>query len=269
MACGYQEKSCLLFKYQAGISDLKDQDVYLSNHSTETVVWKCFAIPFSQSNLYYDSEQCLRIKFKTIQANYLHAEPNPWPSEKQLLKLADIASHEPVFADTAIQFIEDPNFGDPITRLNQILAFIDEVNSFNDQPYIYTNALYTHILSSAPSILWPTIQQVLGTLYYGTTHENSSLRSPRGISAVCGLELRVVYTALSSCYPMVLIPPEDIPLGSMAFHHASFSEYLIDPTQSQSFHISIEDIETYILKKLINIWQDFKKQSQEVPSRFT
>ncbi|XP_006456277.1 hypothetical protein AGABI2DRAFT_122188 [Agaricus bisporus var. bisporus H97] len=60
---------------------------------------------------------------------------------------------------------------------------------------------------------------------------------------------------------MVKIPPEELSWESMAFHHPSFCEYLIDYTRSQIFYISMENAETYIWRLLIKIWQDFRKFS--------
>jgi hypothetical protein len=185
--------------------------------------------------------------------------PKTWPSKEQFLKLAGAVSHQLEFATIAIQFLQDPHYGNPVECLDQLLALTDGVNPSDDQPFIYVDALYTHILNSIPSDMWPTTQKILGAFFYRAKQGISSLTSPMGVSAVLGIGLSAVYTALSGCSLMIQIPPENTSLGFMGFHHTSFCEYLIDLTRSKKFYISLEDVEAYILKLLINIWQDFKE----------
>jgi hypothetical protein len=190
-----------------------------------------------------------------------------WPSKEQFLKLAGAVSYQSVFATIAIQFIKDPHYGNPVECLDQLLALIDGVDLSDDQPFIYVDALYTHILNSIPSNMWPTTQKILGALLYSTKQDASSLTSSMSISAVLGIELSVVYTALSGCSLMIQIPPENASLDFMTFHHASFCEYLTDFTQSNKFYISF-DVEAHTLGQLMKIWQDFKEFSNGVPGEF-
>jgi hypothetical protein len=193
--------------------------------------------------------------------------PESWPSKEQLHKLAGAVSHQSSFAAMAIQFVKDPHHGDPVSSLDQLVALIDGVDPAADQPFIYADALYTHILTSVSSDMWPTTHQALGVLLYGTTQVSSAFWTPMGISVVLGIELSIVYAALGGC-SMIQMPPENAPVENVIFPHASFYEYLVDSTRSKTFHISLEDTRNQIWKLLIGIWQDFKQFSGGQPSEF-
>jgi hypothetical protein len=195
---------------------------------------------------------------QAISASCSENMPESWPSKEQLLKLAGAISYQSSFAALAIQFIKDPHHGNPISCLDQLIALIDRVDPADDQPFIYVDALYTHILTSVSSDMWPTTHQVLGVLLYGITQASEALQTPKGVSVVLGIELSAVYTALSGC-SMIQMPPENAPLENVVFPHASFYDYLVDSAQSKNFYISLDDTRDQVWKLLIVIWQDFKK----------
>jgi hypothetical protein len=269
LACGSPGKGCLVFRHQANASDLAYHGLDASLLQAEVPIWVYFAIPFPHSSFYHDAEHFLRASFEAISTNHSLVVPKAWPSKEQFLKLAGAVSHQSIFATIAIQFIKDPHYGNPVACLDQLVALIDEVNSSDGHSFIYVDALYTHILSSISSDTWPTTLQVLGAFIYGMMRPDSSIfRSPKGISIVLGIKLDVVYAAFNDCPLMVKMPPKDVCLGSMAFNHVSFYEYLVDSTRSKEFYISLEDAKNHILKLLINIFQEFKKFSHGVPGGF-
>jgi hypothetical protein len=244
--------------------DLRYHDLNPSTLEAKVPIWIYFAIPYPYANFYHDAEHFLRASFEAISIAYPQTVPKTWPNKEQFLKLANAVSHQSTFATLATQFIWDPHYGNPVACLDQLIALIDEADSSrsDDQPFIYVDALYTHILSSISSDMWPITHQVLCAFIYGITWpDNSTLRSPKGVSVVFGIELSVVYTALGDCSLMVKMPPEHVSSGTMTFNHASFYEYLVDSTRSKRFYVSLEDAKDHILKQWINIWQDFKKIS--------
>jgi hypothetical protein len=267
LACGSPGNGCLLFRHQANASDLEFHGLDPSFLQAEAPVWIYFAVPYPHSNFYHDAEHFLRDSLQAISANHFQTMPESWPSKEQLLKLAGAVSHQSSFAAMAIQFINDPHHGNPVSCLDQLVALIDGVDSADDDPFIYVDALYTHILTSVSSDMWPTTHQVLGVLLYGTTKEAEALQTPMGVSVVLGIELSVVYTALSGC-SIVQMPAENAPLERIVFPHTSFYGYLVDSAQSKKFHISLEDTRNQTWKLLIDIQQDFKKFDDGQPSEF-
>jgi hypothetical protein len=158
----------------------------------------------------------------------------------------------------AIQFIKDPHHGNPISCLDQLVALIDGVDPADNHPFIYVDALYTHILTSVSADMWPTTHLVLGVLLYSITQDAQAFQTPQGVSVVLGTALSVVYGALSGC-SMIQVPAENASLERVVFSHASFYKYLVDSARSKTFHISLEDTRNQIWKLLIDIWQGFKE----------
>jgi hypothetical protein len=219
-------------------------------------IFRYLYFPYSDLNSYHEAENFLKTGFEAIQRKYSPLLPPTWPSKKQFSKVAAAVAHCLPFAHIALQFIQDPYFANPTTHLDQLLALIDGVDPTDDQPFIYVDALYTHILSSIPHGMWSATQQVLSALLCNTTFSCYSFSSPENISHFFGLDLDVVYASLDYCHLMVLFPPEDQVWYPMVLYHALFCQYLMDATRSKKFHVSTD----YLLKALYNMWLDFKVQ---------
>jgi hypothetical protein len=223
-------------------------------------VFRYLYVPYSDFNSYHEAEHFLRAGFEAIQRKYSPLLPPTWPSQEQFSKLAGAVAHHLPFAHIALQFIQDPYSANPITHLDQLLALIDGVDPTDDQPFIYVDALYTHILNSIPSDMWLATQQVLSALLYNTTFPCRSFSSLANISHFFGLDLDVVYASLDYCHLMVLIPPEDQCWNFIGFCHTSFCQYLMDVTRSKKFYVSTD----YILRMLYDMWLDFKVQFHDI-----
>jgi hypothetical protein len=221
-------------------------------------VFRYLYVPYSDFYSYHEAEHFLKTGFEAIQRKYSLLLPPSWPSQEQFSKLAGAVAHYLPFAHVALQFIEDPYSPNPVTHLDQLLALVDGVDPTDDQPFIYVDALYTHILNSIPSDMWPATQQVLSALLYTitTTFPCNSFDSPEQISKFFGLDLDVVYASLHYCHPMVLIYQEDGGLDTVDLCHASFCQYLMDATRSKKFYVSTDSL----LRMLCDMWLDFKVQ---------
>jgi hypothetical protein len=227
-------------------------------------VFRYLYFPYSDFNSYHEAEHFLKTGFEAIQRKYSPLLPPSWPSKEQFSKLAGAVAHYLPFAHVALQFIQDPYSANPITHLDQLLALIDGVDPTDDQPFIYVDALYTHILNSIPSDMWPATQQVLSVLLFTTRFPSCSFGSPADISNFFGHDLDVVYCSLNYCHLMVLIPPEDWPLNPTGFCHTLFCQYLMDATRSKKFYVSTD----YLLRMLYDMWLDFKVQFPGIYSKF-
>jgi hypothetical protein len=216
-------------------------------------VFRYLYVLYSDFNSYHEAEHFLKTGFEAIQSNYSPLLPPSWPSKEQFSKLAGAVAHHLPFAHIALQFLQDPYSANPVTHLDQLLALIDEVDPTDDQPFIYVDALYTHILNSIPSNMWPATQQVLSALLYQTTVHCYSFGSPIDISKFSGLDLDVVYALLNCCHLLVFL---DLDSDTMTLCHASFCQYLMDATRSKKFYVSTD----YLLRMLYDMWLDFKVQ---------
>ncbi|XP_006457227.1 hypothetical protein AGABI2DRAFT_123095 [Agaricus bisporus var. bisporus H97] len=217
-------------------------------------------VPIDSPEACQDVERFLRSSFKVIQQDeFPHIVAKGWPKETKIMKLANAASGLFAFADVAIRFIRDPDFADPTSRLDEVIAGVDgcRAASTDDQPFAHLDALYTHILTRIPSKLWPITQRVLGTVAASMLY--SEIDCVKGLSVVLGLPLSKVYAAINDLYSLL-----DIPLlvkvykKQFHFHHASFVDFLRDPARSKKFHISKENAVIDFDESCLRLWLDFK-----------
>jgi hypothetical protein len=233
-------------------------------------------IPIDSPEACQDVKCYLNASFEKIRKEFPFTVPKCWPSETAFLKLAGAASGLFVFASVAVRFIEDSKCADPVTRLDLILSVIDGSKiASRDQPFAYLDALYTGILASIPSTMWSTTKRVLSAgLYIKQSNlrihwEHQCLNTLKGISAISGVNPRMIYVSLNDCYSVLRIPlPENAYSEPVAFYHISFSDYLMDSTRSNEYHISIESAEEDILQSLSIIWCDFRRNYPPSPGKF-
>jgi hypothetical protein len=206
-----------------------------------------------------DVEYFLRDNLEGIRKKFPRTAPKEWPSEAQIWELVQRASGHFMFAKAVIRFIENPQYADPATRLNQVLSALDGPAAISDaHPLAALDALYASILSMIPHDVWPTTKRVLGALLYRYWRVDQ-LNTLGMVSIVLGLDLNTVYASVNGCYSfMELSDPEDVYTGRTFFYHASFGDFLRDPARSQNFCISMGDVEEDIFKSALNVWQKFK-----------
>jgi hypothetical protein len=215
-----------------------------------------------------DVECFLRDNLERIREKFRRTVPKEWPREEQFWELVYRASGHFMFANTVIRFIENPQYADPVTRLNQVLSALDgPAATSHAHPLAALDALYANILSMIPHDVWPTTKRVLGALLYHNKEEwEPRLETLGGISVFLALDLNTVYASVNGCYSfMKLTDPEYAFTESTAFYHASFGDYLRDPARSQNFCVSMADVEEDIVKSALNVWQRFKANHSLIP----
>jgi hypothetical protein len=230
----------------------------------EDAMRACWKIPVSVDDA--GVAHFLRNSLEEIRKTFPRTVPKEWPSEEQFWKLVDRASGHFMFANTVIRFIENPQYANPVTRLNQVLSALDgPAATSNTNPLAALDALYASILSMIPDDVWPITKRVLGALLH--KHPGIPKLDTLGeISVVLGLELKTVYASVNGCYSfMRLSDPEDAFTESTVFYHASFGDYLRDPARSQNFCISMRDAEEDMFKSALNVWQRFKASHSLIP----
>ncbi|EKM75247.1 hypothetical protein AGABI1DRAFT_95001 [Agaricus bisporus var. burnettii JB137-S8] len=225
-------------------------------------------VPIDSPEACQDVERFLRSSVKDIQqVDFPHIVAEGWPEETKIVKLANAASGLFAFADVAIRFIRDPDFADPTSRLDEVIAGVDgyRAASTDDQPFAHLDALYTLILTRISSKMWPTTQRVLGVV--ATSILYSKINCVRGLSVVLGLPLSKVYAAINDLYSLLDAPPlVDVYKKQFRFHHASFLDFLRDPARSKKFHTSKENAVIDVNESCHRLWFDFKRKSVPGPS---
>ncbi|KAJ6536693.1 hypothetical protein DFH09DRAFT_1401111 [Mycena vulgaris] len=195
--------------------------------------------PLNIHQSFRDVRTYLREEFSRI--HHEHHEtmgrfPWPWPSETVVEGLVEKSSGYFVYASTVVKFVDDKNFR-PTDRLDIILD-IAEPDVGSESPFGAIDQLYTQILSAVPSRY-----QLLKSLNL--------------------LELRPgdVRLALRGLHSVVQLPLDDEDLSlRLTVHHASFLDFLSDPTRSGIFYVAGPEHRTelarQILKALSNTHDD-------------
>lgn len=235
-------------------------------------------IPVDSTQACQDVERYLHASFNTIRKRFPRSVPSHWPSEAQFLKLTTAASGLFVFAAVTIRFVEDSDYGNPALRLDLVLSAIDhlKVTLGEDQPFTNLDVLYTQILKSVPSTLWPMAKRILGFALCSRSEELETedsftlhSRCIMAMSQILNIEQSDIYGALHKLYSVLDIPPpKRIYTESITFFHASFADYLTDPTRSKQFYISLDETIEDVIDCLCKIMQSFLKESSGHMSKY-
>lgn len=223
-------------------------------------------MPVDSTEACRDVERYLNDSFKKIRTRFPDAVPSEWPSETQFLKLSNASSGLFVFVATATRFIEDPDYGDPVSRLDVIMSVIDHLTpaTLQEQPFAPLDALYTRILEQMPQSSWRTARRILAFSLFPRRFDYHSMftirsKSLGAVMKILDLPHNVVYGSLQKLHSVLRIPTrQDAAREPMTFYHASFADYLMDPVRSRQFHIDdIDDIAEEVVERLFKIMQDF------------
>ncbi|KAJ7105239.1 hypothetical protein C8R44DRAFT_886731 [Mycena epipterygia] len=154
----------------------------------------------------------------------------PWPAVENVEHLVWNSSGYFIYASTVIKFIDDKNFR-PSDRLDIIMGL---VAPDLESPLATLDQLYTQILSDVPGL--PRILAILTIIVakFNLTVEH--------IEQLLELKPGDVQLALRGLHSLVEISrvPGSIREGDdiVTIHHASFLDFLKDPTRSGRFYIN-------------------------------
>jgi hypothetical protein len=167
--------------------------------------------------------------------------PFPWPPAEVIYKLVSKSSGYFIYASTVIKFIDDKDFR-PTERL-QVIMGITELEHEFESPFSALDQLYTQILANVRQALRPRLLRVLTVLA-----TKWDLEVPH-IEQLLDLKPGDVQLALRGVHSIVQI---DERLQRATAHHASFLDFLDNPTRSGMFHVGSSqqctDLAYYILK---------------------
>ncbi|KAJ7678029.1 hypothetical protein DFH06DRAFT_975449 [Mycena polygramma] len=151
--------------------------------------------------------------------------PEPWPSHSILEKLTDKSSGYFVYAATVVRFIDDRDFR-PTERLDMIMGI---QTTESETPFAALDELYIQILSAVPASKHPRLLEILAVI--AAKFNLSALHIEQLLEFQPG-DARLILRHLHS----VLDIPRDAG-KRISVHHASFLDFLDDPTRSGVFHI--------------------------------
>ncbi|KAK7000222.1 hypothetical protein R3P38DRAFT_3405991 [Favolaschia claudopus] len=154
----------------------------------------------------------------------------PWPEEDLIRHIIDKSSGHFVYAATVIRFVEDNDF-DPVERL------VIEQNPDYMSPFSALDELYLQILSMVP--YRPQLSRVLSVI----AAEFTGRLSVAQIGQLLGLKPTDIFLTIRRLHSLIKIEDRLGPIEAAVDHHisvyhASFLDFLRDPSRSRKYHFS-------------------------------
>lgn len=203
-----------------------------------------------------DVERYLRDKLKKIQAASIALQDlSQWPSECDFLKIARTADGLFAYASTVVRYINNAAYGDPASRLDDVLVIIDTGTKSNvpgnDHPMARLDALYTHIMSKIPAdVMVYTRKLFLLCLDEDWDHFPFQFHCN-----LLGMSRSAAYGATHHIRSLARVPgPAEAANDSIEFFHKSFPDYLRDFDRSgfsPDIRAEIEELKDQITLRII------------------
>ncbi|KAF8187606.1 hypothetical protein K438DRAFT_1009789 [Mycena galopus ATCC 62051] len=221
-------------------------------HIRESFAGALFGLhcPVNIEESFKDVRKYLLDEFARVQREHrgtMTMVPSPWPSPETIQKLVDKSSGYFIYASTVIKFIDDRNFR-PTQRLDVIMGVKEpECGS----PVAALDQLYTQILSQVSTR--PQLLQILAALV-------AQINLPVGyLEQLLELERGDVPLALRGLHSVIsgLVNENgrgfsDWSLGQgIGIHHASFRDFLQDPTRAGIFYVGGGPCQTELARHIL------------------
>jgi hypothetical protein len=164
--------------------------------------------------------------------------PSPWPSPEIINNLVNKSSGYFIYASTIIKFIDDKKFR-PTERLVVITGMAEPCFGV---PFAALDQLYTQILSEVPAR--PQLLKILAVI--AAKLDLSAIN----IEQLLELEPGDVRLTLHGLHSVIKLPEDGH--HRISTHHASFCDFLQDPTRAGIFYVGGDqhrtDLSRHILK---------------------
>lgn len=187
-----------------------------------------------------DVDLYLHDGFAELRANFRDTVNPSWPSSGQFNELSKITSGLFVLASTIMKYLSDPGHANPMARLVDVLEFMRNAHRVGmKNPLEALDLFYSNILTDTPNEVLPMTKRILSHhLALGPSRPETL-----PVQAFCNLlsiERSDFYVALRKLHSVVDVPsPEDVRKEHLRFYHASFADYLSNPTRSGKFAINL------------------------------
>ncbi|KAJ3570836.1 hypothetical protein NP233_g4139 [Leucocoprinus birnbaumii] len=188
-----------------------------------------------------DVEKFLVASFKKIAETYPnHITKTPWPAYDQLLQITKAASGLFIFGEVVIRFIDDPREENPVSQLNQVLAAIANLRqSRKNNPLSALDVIYTAILSRIPPTRMENLKKMLPLMIY--VHRRSiNVRdyNCQNMYEHFDISREDAITSFNYLHSVIYFPHvKHIDKTQPQFYHASFRDYLEDPSRSCEYTV--------------------------------
>ncbi|KAJ6571560.1 hypothetical protein B0H19DRAFT_935715 [Mycena capillaripes] len=196
--------------------------------------------PLNIEQSFQDVKKYLLDEFRRIHRAHrtMATVPSPWPSSEIIKELVSKSSGYFIFASTVIKFVDDKRFR-PAERLDIILGI---KHSPSASPFHALDQLYHKILGLVPLDFR---SQLLGIL--AAIRSTFELRFCE-IEQLLDLQSGDVCLILRDLHSVIDIPDEE---DQLVAHHASFLDFLDDPSRSSQFYAGSPQCHTALTHQIL------------------
>lgn len=205
-------------------------------------------IPVDSDEACKDVERFLACEFQKIRKKYPDHMPHNgiWPSKKDFTAITKAALGLFIFAEVVVRFVDDPYIKNPIAQLKTVLSTISKLNSSASvNPLAILDAIYTEILKRVPSNVIGPAKEIFAYMIH--LDRRKAAKSKFNLALICNalfIPKDVAVTALHHLHSVLNFSGiTDIGLTRPRFYHASFRDFLQDP--SRSYEFSVENVRSF------------------------
>lgn len=168
-----------------------------------------------------------------------------------------------VTLSTALGFIGDEKYANPIERLDSLVAFLKRVEGNTcgrTSPLAKLDLLYSYILGDVPEDIFPATWRILAYFIYARDIEIHGFQflyeSAHALCNFLDMTEHTFYAALRQLHSVIEVPPpENAVRAPLRFYHASFPDFLVDANRSKGFFIEKKEALVAITKSLF-FWHE-------------
>ncbi|KAF5358004.1 hypothetical protein D9756_001280 [Leucocoprinus leucothites] len=210
-------------------------------------------------NLEYrkDIEKFLQNGFTALKDEYEDMMPLTWPSERQLKRLLHITSGPFMVAAFALKYIGDPDYANPVKRLEKLLAsFAYPLIAEKNRPLSAIDALYIRALEDIPEDVFPTVRRILAHLLWLPRLSYAPRPTCQALCNLLRYDQATFYGALRHLHSFYYIPkPEHAANQGIYAYHASFDDFISFENRSDRFYIDRKKAYVEVAKTLL-FWHE-------------
>ena len=187
----------------------------------------------------------LRQSFDELRDSERHAAimrftPKPWPSDDVVRLLAERSDGYFIYASTVLKYVDEEYFS-PVKRLQEIL----EISQSGSEVFGELDKLYRQILSNCPRT--DLLLLILETLFFFSDPVWQDGVCAEIVEAVLNLSPGEVALTLRGLHPALMIKIEEISSETQIEpFHASFLEFLSDPSRAREYFIEPHSEERHV-----------------------
>ncbi|KAJ3560234.1 hypothetical protein NP233_g10971 [Leucocoprinus birnbaumii] len=224
--------------------------------------YRGYHIPVDSEEGVRDVEHFLHSEFTRIRRSFpsIMTSEQVWPLEHQFLMISNTSSGHFAFASTAIKYIDDPSYGNPVSRLNLIISILQKQSPRRGNgrhPFQALDVIYAQIMADIPGEVLLTTRNILS--YIAVLNRIGDQESTLVTCNILGLEQHEFYGSLQKLYSVLAFPePREAMTRPIRFLHTSFLDYLENLDASSPFKLDLDETATRTWRRCMGIIQPMR-----------